>query len=38
MENLYSIEICKILSKILILFKIKRKCQKLLILVKDFEN
>ena len=38
MENLYSKEIRKILSKILILFKIFKKCKKLLSLVKNFEK
>ena len=38
MEKLYSIEICKILSKILIILKIFKKCQKLLILVKFFRK
>ena len=36
LKNLYSIEICKILTKILILLKIVKKCQKVLILVKIF--
>ena len=38
MENLYSIETCKILSKILILLKIFKKCKKRIDLIKKFRK